>query len=442
MLYELNYSVHVYVLGFAEKSSDDFKINAQRLTEVNPGAIVEVLHPTDIPALEESDVVIDAIFGTGLSKPAEGIISAFIRHINHSSSKVISVDIPSGLFADVPSDHNSAIIKADYTLSFEVPKLAFMFAENYQYTGDWKILSIGLDQKFIENLPSNKKLVDQKLVSSILKVRSKFSHKGNYGHALLIAGSYGKVGAAVLAARACLRSGTGLLTVHVPRCGYSILQTAVPEAMIQTDSDENIYTSQIEMKKFSAVGVGPGIGIEEATKKALTHLIKSSEAPMVLDADAINILGDERNLISGLPENTVLTPHIKEFERITEKAKNDFHRHELQIEFAVKHKVIVVLKGAHTCIALPDGSVYFNNTGNPGMAKGGSGDALTGIILSLLAKGYSPADACIAGVHIHGLAGDIAAEEKGVESMLASDLIENIGSAYKEIWKLSLTDAK
>lgn len=433
LMTQANYVVDVFVVLYNDKKSDDFKINEQRLGRQSHRTMNVVKDDSDLPVLQKKDVVIDAIFGTGLNKPAEGLAAVCIRHINNSASIVIAIDMPSGLFADASVDHDTAIIKATHTLSFQVPKLAFLFSENDRYVGNWKILDIGLNEDYIDQLPSNQFLIDLKMVKSFLKTRKKFSHKGIFGHALLIAGSYGKIGAAVLAARSCLRTGTGLLTVHIPQCGYQVIQTSVPEAMVQTDDDESVLSSLISTDKFTAVGIGCGIGTEEKTRKAFTSLLSATKIPMVLDADAINILGNNKELLSLLPHNTILTPHPKEFERITEKAANDFHRHQVQLNFVLKYKVYVVLKGAHSCIACPDGSVYFNNTGNPGMAKGGSGDALTGIILSLLAQHYSPKEACILGVYVHGLAGDIAAKKMSMQSMIPSDLIENLGEAFIEI---------
>ncbi len=433
MMLESDYNVMVYVIRHSEKYSGDFKINEQRLLKINSDCLTNVYDEKDFPAIHENDVVIDAIFGTGLSKPIEGLVALFIQQINKSPAAVISIDIPSGLFADSEVDHGNTIIHSKHTLTFEAPKLTFMFSENDQYVGEWSVLDIGLDRNFIEQLPSNTFLIEEQTVKKIFKPRPKFSHKGMYGHALLIAGSHGKMGAAVLAARACLRSGIGLLTVHVPKCGYEIIQISVPEAMTETDADENVFTSKGSTENFNAVGIGCGIGTDDQTLNAFIYFLSFCKVPLVIDADAINMLGQNKDLLKCLPENSILTPHPKEFERITEKTKNDFHRHELQIIFAEKYKVFVVLKGAHTCIACPDGTVFFNNTGNPGMSKGGSGDALTGIILSFLGQGYSSKQACVLGVYLHGAAGDCAAKKMGMESILTSDLIENIGDAFKNL---------
>ncbi len=433
MMLEANFNVEVFVIRYSNNGSEDFKTNEERLNKLNPDLIKNMYSEKDLPSVRKEEIIIDAIFGTGLSKPTEGFVAACIRHINRSAATAIAIDIPSGLFADMNSNHDDAIIQATYTLSFQAPKPAFMFAENYRYVGEWKILNINLDEKFIESIPSNYFLIDRDLVRSFVKARPKFSHKGMYGHALLVAGSLGKMGAAVLASRACARSGAGLLTVHIPACGYEIIQSSVPEAMAEVDSDQHIYSDEIEFKNYNAVGIGCGIGTEKKTQEAVMKLLTSIKVPLVLDADAINILSLDKKKLDRLPENAILTPHPKEFERITEKARNDFHRLELQIEFTKRYNVFVVLKGAHSCITCPDGKIYFNNTGNPGMAKGGTGDALTGIILSLLAQGYSPEQACMLGVFVHGLAGDLAAERMSVRSMTASDLVENIGAAFKKI---------
>ena len=433
MLKGSGFHVDVFVIHYSDYQSPDFQINAQRWKENKSNCIIDISNKKDIPSIEKDCVVIDAIFGTGLSKPADDLVASCIRKINSSNATIVAVDIPSGLFADVPVDHKSEIIKANFTLSFQVPKLAFMFSENYPYVGEWIVVNIGLNENFINQLHSNRFILDKQLAKSILKPRQKFAHKGHFGHVFLIAGSYGKIGAAILASKACLRAGAGLLTVHVPGCGCQVLQASVPEAMVQTDADEHCFTSAIATDQFQALGIGCGIGTDEKTMEAMKQLLTAISLPVVIDADAINILGINKNLLHLLPVNAIITPHPKEFERITMKAKNDFHRLELQIEFAKKYKVIVVLKGAHTSIACADGTVYFNNTGNPGMAKGGTGDALTGVILALLAQQYTPKEACLLGVYLHGLAGDMAAKKTSMHSMIASDLIESLGQAYNEI---------
>jgi NAD(P)H-hydrate epimerase len=324
------------------------------------------------------------------------------------------------------------VVKADYTVSFQLPKLAFLLPESYPFTGAWVTVDIGLDKKFIKETPSPYTYTTRKDVAKLLKVRSTFDHKGTYGHALLIAGGYGKMGAAILAARACLRAGLGLLTVHVPECGYSILQTAVPEAMAETDSDAFIFSKAPDVSRYDTLGIGPGLGLSERTVKAFAQTLENFQKPVVLDADALNILGANRHLLHLVPPGSILTPHPREFQRLTDTWKDDFERLEMQRQLATSLKAVVVLKGAHTSVATED-AVYFNSTGNPGMATGGTGDVLTGILTGLLAQNYSPAEAAITGVFLHGLAGDLAAAELGMDSLNAGDLVKYLPGAFKKV---------
>ncbi len=308
-----------------------------------------------------------------------------------------------------------------------------MFAENADYLGEWVVLPIGLDENAIKNIFSPFKFLENSNIKPLLKTRKKFDHKGTFGHGLLFSGSTGKMGAAVLGARAALRTGVGLITCHVPLSGVIIVQCAVPEAMVQPDRNERHLSEIGNTDTFSAVGIGPGIGTEPESQRVLHRLLEESRKPMVIDADALNILSMNKELLSLIPEGAILTPHPKEFERLAGESENSFLRLNKQMEFSKEHKCIVVLKGAHTSVSTPEGNVFFNSTGNPGMATAGSGDVLTGIILSLLAQGYSPESAAIIGVYLHGLAGDIAAEESCFESIIASDIINCIGKAFKRI---------
>ena len=287
-----------------------------------------------------------------------------------------------------------------------------------------------LIQSEIENIFFS---VEKSDIASLIPIRNRFAHKGDFGHALLIAGSHGKTGAAVLAARACLRSGTGLLTVHIPACSEIILQTAIPEAMIETDAKQEHITHLESVAKYNAIGIGPGIGCNEKTSEVLLQLFEKANQPLVLDADAINLIARNEQLQRALPANSILTPHPGEFDRLAGISKNAYERLQKACQWTVQYKSYIVLKGANTAICTPDKNCYFNPTGNPGMATAGSGDVLTGIILGLLAQSYSPLNASLAGVFLHGLAGDIAANEKSQESLIASDIIENLGCAFKKI---------
>jgi NAD(P)H-hydrate epimerase len=434
LLSQEGYNAVVFVVRYSDKESEDFSINLIRLKELKGTLIQDVLENTELPALGKNDVVVDALFGSGLSKPVKGLAAKVIQHINSSQSVVIAIDTPSGLFSDSHTDEKSgAIVKADYTLTFQFPKLAFLFAENDAYVGEWEVIPIGLHPDFIRQVEVKDHLVTRKDLVGHLKKRSKFDHKGHFGHALLFAGSYGKMGAAVMASEACLRSGAGLLHTHTPKLGYAIIQTAIPEAMVTIDPDDEYLTQLPDLGPYTAIAIGPGIGFANQTKNCLKLLIQNTSVPLIFDADAITILGENRTWLSFVPKNSIYTPHPKEFERLTQKASSDFHRHELQREFAIKYGAYVVLKGANTCVCAPDGSCYFNTTGNPGMASGGSGDVLTGLILGLAAQNYHPLWACLIGVYIHGLAGDLAAKKKGMEAMVAGDIIRLLGKAFKKL---------
>jgi NAD(P)H-hydrate epimerase len=311
--------------------------------------------------------------------------------------------------------------------------LSFFFPENEQFVGTWEVLPIGLHEEAKAGTKTDYFYLESSYISGLLKNRSKFSHKGTFGHSLLIAGSYGMMGAAVLAARACLRAGTGLITVHVPRLAYQVIQSAVPEALADVDHSDTVFTMFPELKGFSAVGAGPGLGTGHETKEALHKLITEVKVPLVIDADALNILSGNMEWFRELPENTIITPHPGEFERMAGRAASGFQRIRMQCAFSGTYKIIVVLKGAHTSVTFPDGRCFFNTTGNPGMATGGSGDVLTGIILSLLAQGYPPEQAALLGVYLHGLAGDIALQDSSGEALIAGDITENLGAAFRKI---------
>jgi ADP-dependent NAD(P)H-hydrate dehydratase / NAD(P)H-hydrate epimerase len=428
------YSVEVFALRFGNEQSEDFLANMQRLSS-RPEIIVNWLNSGDaLPDFEESDLIVDAVFGSGLSRPVEGFGLEIIRQMNTSPAQIISIDISSGLFADASSIHNpTGIVQAGFTLSFEFPKLAFLIPENELYTGEWHILTIGLHPEFLRKAETINYFLTKQDITTLIRPRPVFAHKGNFGHALLIAGSTGKMGAAVLAARACLRAGVGLLTAQVPSKGIMIMPLAVPECMTISDTSSDIFTSCPDLAAYSAIGVGPGIGTDEQTRKALKLLIQEARKPMILDADALNILSENKTWLAFLPAHSILTPHPKEFERLAGRNNDDFERLESARNFAVKFTVYLVLKGKYTAICCPDGQCFFNNTGNAGMATGGSGDVLTGIILGLLAKGYQPKDAALLGVYLHGRAGDLAARDKGQESMLASDITEHLGEAFLEL---------
>ena len=431
LLLELFYDVHIFLCRISKELSTDCQKNLERLTFRNPAIVQPIQKGEAFPQIKTSSTIIDAIFGSGLNRPVEGYWGDLIDHLNRSEATRISIDTPSGFFAD---EHSAGIIyEADYTLSFEFPKLGFLFPENHQYVGNWEYRSIQLSPIFIEKESCKYYLIDSNLAKTFLKTRQKFDHKGSYGHSLLIVGSYGKIGAATLAAKACLRTGSGLVTIHLPKIAYNIIQISVPEAMVSIDKDLNYFSEPPEMKPFRAIGIGCGLDQKEKTQTALFTLLKGSTIPLVLDADALNILGQNPAWLNFLPKGSILTPHPKEFERLFGKSEHDFDCNRLQIEKAKEYGIFIILKGAHTAIVTPEGNCYFNSTGNPGMATAGSGDVLTGIITGLLSQSYSSFAACVLGVYLHGLAGDLAAKKIGQEALIASDIISNIGAAFKEL---------
>lgn len=436
LLAKEGYHSQVFIVRFTEKSSDDFLTNLERLQDIRQVHITELRKDDELPEIHPGELVIDAMFGSGLSKPITQFPAPVITHINNSGAVVIAIDIPSGMFAgQLPDIKSGTVIHADYTLTFQFPKLSFLFAESEHFVGNWHILPIGLHAEFISAVETGHFLIEPTDIANLIKPRKRFSHKGTFGHALLISGSYGKMGAAVMASKACLRTGAGLVTVHVPRKGYGIIQTTCPEAMVSIDENEDIFTGIGGFNSFNAIAAGPGIGMDSQTQNGLKLLIQNNRLPLILDADALNILGENKTWLSFLPPGSILTPHPKEFERMAGKTSDSLERHELQKQFSAKYNVYVILKGAYTCISTPDGKCFFNPTGNPGMATGGSGDVLSGILLGLLAQGYTPLSSCLIGTFLHGLAGDIAAKRKGFESMIASDITGNLGRAFKKLYR-------
>jgi hydroxyethylthiazole kinase-like uncharacterized protein yjeF len=418
------FNVTVCMVEGDSKPSHDYAINLNRL----PSDVMQ-FHFRNEKELPVSHILIDALFGSGLSRPLQGVYADVVSRINNSSATKISVDIPSGLLADVNA--GGSIVQADYTVTFQLPKLSFLLPQNERWVGQWHTVNIGLSQQFIDQARTRLFLVNSESIRKLIRPREKFSHKGDFGHALLIGGSYGKIGANVLATRAAIRAGSGLVTSLVPRCGYSILQSAVPEAMVLTDDEEKILVRVPDISAFTSIGIGPGLGRDLRTAAFLASLFSHEITPCVIDADALNILSDHRDIQNLVSANSILTPHPGEFRRLVGNWKDDFERLEMQRTLSVRLKSIVVLKGAHTSISLPNGDIFFNSTGNPAMATAGSGDVLTGLLTALLAQGYKPADAALIGVFIHGLAGDLATKRRF--SIIASDIIEEIPAAFGQV---------
>lgn len=430
----LDYQCELYLVDCGKDLSGSSEINWMRLEDQRKVSLKKLSELSKFPDVEGSTVLVDGLFGSGITRPLEGLPAAIVGQINQQSNTIIAIDMPSGLMGE-NNDKNraGAIVRADFTLTFQMPKLCFLFAENAQYIGNLEILPIGLHPDGMQALKSPWNYLEEVCIADRLPVYGKFDHKGTHGHALLIAGSYGKMGAAVLASKACLRSGAGLLTSHVPLMGYSIVQTSVPEAIVSIDQHDTIFTEFPDLKSFSAIGIGPGLDTKPNSQRALRELLETAKIPLVIDADALNILAENKEWLSKLPEGTILTPHPGEFCRLVGDTKNSYEAIQKQVEFSKKYGCVVLLKGAHTSISTSAGELFFNSTGNPGMATAGSGDVLTGIILGLLAQEMSSEDAAIVGTYVHGLAGDIAAYSKSELSLVAGDIVDYLGQAFLKV---------
>ena len=407
-LIEAKYLVNTYIVNFSDKRSNDFQENYRRLTQlyVTP---IELSEVSSFPIITEDEIVIDAIFGIGLKRAPAGFVKEIIQKINNCNCLVIS-----------------------NVFTFQNPKLAFFLPENKKFIKSWEVIDIDLDQQFINKLNTDFKTIDRDQIKTIYIPREKFSHKGTYGHSLIIGGSYGKIGAVVLASRAALKIGSGLVTAYIPKCGYQVVQTNNPEVMVEVD-DEN-YIQYFNFKtNANAIGIGVGLGTHSKTKDGFAKFLKSNRIPLVIDADALNILALHKELWSFIPENSVLTPHPKEFERLVGKWDNDYEKLELLKGLSLKIHSVVVLKGAYTAIAYQN-NIYFNTTGNPALATAGSGDVLTGLITGFLAQNYSAFHASILGVYLHGKSADIAIESKEtMETFIASSGIEYLNEAIRSI---------
>lgn len=428
MLRDRSYKVSVHILQFANMDSKDFDINLLKIKSYSDITLT-FIHDK-LPKIQPTSIIVDALMGTGANKPISGWLLKTVEEINHLKNKVVSVDMPSGL----PSEGKAIgpAIRADYIFTFQLPKLSFFMQENDSFCPSWVVGDIGLNAGFLESADSDYILAEKNLIKSIYKPRKKFQHKGNFGHALIIAGSEGKIGAAILSTKACLKSGVGLVTSLIPENARMVMHQTVPEAMILPFTFQE-FVAKYDKTQSHHLGIGPGLGTSEEMVKALTMLIQNISKPLVIDADALNIIAASPILLTYLPPNTILTPHLKEFERLFGKTDNETHRITLAINSAKKYNIIIILKGAYTRTITPHGKVYINTTGNPGMATAGSGDVLTGIITSLLAQSYLPEHAAIFGVYLHGLAGDKALMNETHESLIASDIIQHLGGAFKEI---------
>ncbi|MCL2327290.1 MAG: NAD(P)H-hydrate dehydratase [Bacteroidetes bacterium] len=431
LLTYFNKNVQVFFLPHNEKTSVDCVENLKKLGVLSKNyshiQLCELKTTKQIPEIPQSAIIIDALFGSGANRAIEGTLQGIIEKLNMFKARKIAIDVPSGLYVDELTPTENTVFEADDTITFQYPKLQFLFAENSHRVGEWHYEDIGLSKEFeTQTMPFAEFVTAENIV---LKKRNAFSHKGTFGHALLIAGSFGKMGAATLAARACITSGCGLLTAHIPRHGNTIMQISVPEAMTVCDENEEIISQLNSLDNYTALGIGPGLGTNERTTNVVETALRSKK-PAILDADALNSIACNRQLLDLLHENCILTPHPGEFDRLTHKHNSTFDRFETQKRFAIQYNCTVVLKGRYTCTCTPNGKIFFNSSGNAGMATAGSGDVLTGVILSLLAQKYSIEQSAVYGVFIHGLAGDYAKQAVGEESLTAQTIIQNLHKAF------------
>lgn len=439
LLIEAGYDVTLYVVNYSDDRSPNFLTNYDRVKNLTNKWPVLLKTEEDFPEINYGDFVVDAIFGVGLNRPLVEWVANLVKHINASEAFVLAVDMPSGLMADAPVRDKESIIKANYTITFQAPKIAFYMPETASYVGDLQIVDIALDREFLQQTPAVAQLISKPEAKALYKPRNKFSHKGTYGHALIIGGSYGKMGSVSLTTTAALRAGAGLVTVYAPKCGYEILQTLIPEAMVLTDPHEEIITSIEYEFDPDVIGFGVGVGTREETVEGFKNLLKKYKNPIVIDADGLNILSKNKALLDLLPEGSVLTPHPKELERLIGKWKDDFDKLEKVREFTLKYKLILVLKGAFT-FTVTSKDVFINTSGNPGMATAGSGDVLTGVITAFIGQGYDPLRASILGVYLHGRAGDLAAADLSYEGIIAGDIAKNTGAAILDLFKTEPTN--
>jgi NAD(P)H-hydrate epimerase len=432
LLFQQGKDVSVFIVENSSRFTTDCQTNLQRLSQEI--AVNYLNEKQDLPKNFDTDtVIVDAIFGLGLSRELPEWIQNLLQHLNKQNCLRIAIDLPSGMFADPPQSPTSTIFKADFTLTFHKPKINMLLPSVGNFTGKIIVLDIGLLKELENQLETNYYLHDFEHISHLYNQRQPrptFSHKGTYGHALLVVGSHGKGGAAVLASQACMRSGVGLLSVLSPRCNYVALQTNIPEAMFVVSENETHISDFSFSQEFQAVGIGCGIGTHPETQMMLKNLLQQSPPNIVLDADALNILAQNPAWLELLPADTILTPHPKEFARLAGSWQDDAECMNKMRDFAQKHRCFLLLKGAFSRIATPEGNIYFNPTGNPAMASAGMGDALTGVVTALLAQGYAPYEALSIGVFVHGLAADLFVENTQNSYLLASDLIGYLGKAF------------
>ena len=428
------YNVTTYIVNCSDKRSKDFLINYDRIKNVTKDWPKMLTCKDDFPEFHQDDIIVDAVFGIGLNRPPNEWVQELFQKFRASKAFTLAIDIPSGVYTYRAVEDENAVVHANYTLSFQSPKLIFFLPETAKYTIQWEVLDIGIDRDYLMQTETEVELISKFEILPLYKPRQKFAHKGDFGHVLILGGSYGKIGAVNLASRGALSSGAGLVTAYIPKCGYESLQTSIPEVMVITNENET-QISKIEFDiEPTVIGVGVGLGTTDETAKAFEAFLKKNKTPLVIDADALNLLSKKKTLLKLLPKQAILTPHPRELERLVGKWSDDFDKLKKAKAFSKKYNVIVLIKGAHSVTVYED-KLYVNTTGNPGMATAGSGDVLTGVISGLIAQGYEPLAATIFGVYLHGKSADISLEDYGYQSLIASHIIETLGEAYIDLFK-------
>lgn len=434
LLLKNGYNVDTYIVNCSDKRSPDFlkaydalKSESKKWPELISGV-------ENFPVIGAQDIVVDAIFGIGLNRCPDDWVKALFVKINESKAYTLSIDLPSGMYGDQGLKKDDVVVHSTFVLSFMSPKLTFFLPETGKYINMWDTIDIGLDPEFLTTTKTDVELISKPEIQKLYRGRSQFTHKGMFGHSLIIGGSFGKMGAVMLAAKAAMRAGSGLVTAYVPQIGVPIIQTAIPEVMVETDNFNGNVFEEIDFQtEANAIAIGPGMGTDEKTVAAMEAFLKSQKSPIVIDADAINIIAKRPRLIKQVPALSILTPHPGELERLIGKWEDDFDKLEKAAKYAKNHNIIITLKGAHT-ITIYDMKLYINTTGNPGLSTAGTGDVLTGVITGHLAQGYPPMEASIMGVYLHGLAADIAVSQYGIEGLMAGDVTEFLGRAVMDLF--------
>jgi len=428
------YNVNTYVVNCSDKRSKNFLINYDRIKNVTKEWPTLLTCEDDFPKIEQPDIIVDAVFGIGINRPVVDWVKGLFNYFRATKAFVLSIDVPSGLHTDKMSEDPETIVNAGYTLSFQTPKLVFFLPETAKYTVQWEVLDIGIDPEYLYTTTTEASLIGKHEVLPMYLPRDKYAHKGDFGHVLIIGGSYGKIGAVNLASRSAFSAGVGKVTAFIPKCGYTSIQASLPEAMVITDKDEEKITKIDFDITPTVIAFGVGVGTDSKTVTAFEAFLKANEAPLLIDADGINILAKKKNLLKLLKPQTILTPHPKELEGLIGKWEDDFDKLKKVKAFSKKYDVIVVIKGANT-ITVFENLLYVNSTGNPGLASAGTGDVLTGIIAGLLAQAYVPLQATLFGIYLHGRSADIILEDLGYQSMMASHVIKGLPEAFIDLFK-------